>query len=883
MCTRFAFHTLIFAGLIVLASQGNLPAAPPPKTISHNYGKLPISFEANRGQTDKNVKFIARGRGYGLFLTDQEAVLTLHGLNSTTDVVRMQLSGSNPDTHSEGVDPLPGTANYFSGNDPSKWQTSIPTYSKAQFSGVYPGVDLVYYGNQSQLEFDFVVAPNADPRSIRLHFAEATKLKLSADGDLAVSAKSSEIAFHKPVIYQDINGRRQPIQGRFTAQAKNSVGFSLGRYNHSEPLIIDPVLVYSTYLGGSKADYANAIALDGSGNAYVTGLAVSTDFPVTTGAFDTTSPAKTGGTAFVTKLNSTGTALLYSTYLGGTSGHDLSYAIAVDAAGDAYVTGPTESTDFPVTKGALQTTSPAGSTVSAFVSKLNPTGSALLYSTYLGGNIGTQSSGIALDGLGDAFITGTTSSSNFPVTPGAFQTTIKAGNSAFVTKLNSTGTSLLYSTYLGGSSDAGSNAIALDGSGNAYVTGPVIPLLENGGYSPDFPVTPGAFQTTASDNRPAFITKLNTTGTALLYSTYLSENGSNSTVYGEDTYGIAVDVFGDAFVTGLTSYSGFPVTNGAFQIKYKASGYTALVTCLNPTGTALIYSTFLGGTMGDLATAIAVDASGSAYITGSTLSSDFPVTEAAFQTTDPLNGSSHTFVTGLNSTGTALLYSTYFGGNSNSSGQGIAVNGDGDAYITGSVAADNLPVTAGAFQTTNNITQPLYYMTGFVSKFDLAITAAPEFSPPPGKYAGSITVMMSDATPGAAIHYTLNGFNPTLTSPLYTEPIILPNFTIVRAIAFSSDLPPSPISLGAFSPVAQTPTPVISPASGSYAAGQLITITDAITTATIRYTTDGSTPTTKSIWYNKPFAMKQSETIRVIAISTGKANSEVASATYTVP
>ena len=876
MCTRFAFHTFIFAGLTALACHGNLRAAAPPKTISHNYGKLPISFEANRGQTDKNVKFIARGRGYGVFLTGQEAVLALHGRKTTTDVVRMQLSGSNPDTHSEGVDPLPGTANYFTGNDPSKWQTNVPTYSKVQFSGVYPGVDLVYYGNQSQLEFDFVVAPNGDPGSIRLHFAGATKLKLSADGDLAVSARSSEIAFHKPVIYQEIYGRRQPIQGRFTLQSKNSVGFSLGRYNHSEPLIIDPVLVYSTYLGGSINDYAAATAVDRSGNAYVTGSTQSTDFPVTTGAFEPPNPAKRGSSVFVTKLNSTGTALLYSTYLRGSSG-DEALAIAVDASGDAFVTGITGSSDFPVTKGAFQTINPAGATYSPFVTKLNPTGSALLYSTYFGGSSGGNSFGITVDGSGDAFVTGNTQSLDFPVTPGAFQT-VSSSPAGFVSKLNPTGTSLLYSTLL----DAGPFAVAVDGSGNAFVAG---------GAGAGSPVTAGAFQTTAPDDHPAFIAKLNATGSALLYFTFLGGNGSNginTSQSGEQIYAIAVDVFGDAYVTGSTTSSSFPVTKGAIQLTNKNPSQTGFVTCLNPMGSALIYSTYLGGNQVDQGSSIAVDASGSAYVTGFTQSPDFPITAGAFQATDPyFSGWSEPFVTQFSPTG-SLLYSTYFGGNNDGAGLGIAVDGSGGVYLTGTVAFDNLPVTAGAFQTTDKIIpytvgNSFDNSTGFVSKFDLAITSAPEFSPPPGKYPGSITVMMTDATPGAAIHYTLNGPNPTLTSPLYTEPIILPTYTVVRAIAFSSDLPPSPISAGAFSPIAQTPTPVISPASGSYSAGQLLTITDAITTATIRYTIDGSTPTAKSIWYNKPFALTQSETIRVIAISTGKASSEVASATYTVP
>ncbi len=397
------------------ATTGQLSA------LNSAYGKLPLSFEANQGQSDPRVRFTSRGNGYALFLTDKEAVLALTKRDAAdkkldqkagpgkpslspakdarlnlakTDVVRMELAGASHGLRVSGAEQLPGRANYFIGNDPAKWHSNIPTYGKVRYSGVYPGVDLVYYGNQQQLEYDFVVAPGASPKPVRLRFAGAEKLQLNADGDLKVVARNGEIAFHKPVVYQIKEGRRQPVQGRFAVLAKNTVGFALGSYDQSRELVIDPTLAYSTYLGGSGKDGAGAIAVDGEGHAYVAGAATSSDFPVTGGAFKKTNNSFLF-TAFVTKLNLAGSALDYSTYLGGSGGNyslrnfgDEASGIAVDASGHAYVAGATYSTDFPVTSGAFQTVNKAAANdeSNAFVTKLNTTGSALDYSTYLGGS-----------------------------------------------------------------------------------------------------------------------------------------------------------------------------------------------------------------------------------------------------------------------------------------------------------------------------------------------------------------------------------------------------------------------------------------------------------------------------------------------------------------
>src|SRR5438132_548275 len=442
-----------------------LPQATKPQVLAA-YGKLPLSFEANDGQADPQVKFLSRGSGYTLFLTPTEAVLTLtkadgHAKRRISGeatlvepekragtVLRMRLVGANPAPEVAGVGELPGKSNYFLGNDPTKWRTNVSTYAKVEYREVYPGVNLVYYGNQRQLEHDFVVSPGADPKVITLAFEGVDGVAIDALGDLVLRTVGGEVRLRKPVVYQEQNRQRAVIPTRYVLTAEHQVAFEVAAYDATKPLIIDPVLVYSTYLGGSGSDASSGIAVDTQGNAYVTGVTRSSDFPTTAGAFQTTF----GGliNAFVTKLNPTGTALLYSTYLGG-FGSNQGFAIAVDTLGNAYVTGGAVR-DFPTTLGAFQ---PAfgGGFFDAFVTKLNPTGTALVYSTFLGGSNDDEGFGIAADAAGNAYVTGFTQSSNFPTRAGAFQATFGGVEDTFVTKLDPTGAALVYSTYLGGSGD----------------------------------------------------------------------------------------------------------------------------------------------------------------------------------------------------------------------------------------------------------------------------------------------------------------------------------------------------------------------------------------------------------------------------------------------
>jgi hypothetical protein len=739
-----------------------------------NYGALPLAFEANQGRSDSRVRFASHGNGFSLFLSGTEAVLALDANgNFGSDLLRMQLTGSNPEATIAGEQPLPGTANYFLGNDPAQWHTGVPTYRRVRYTGLYPGIDLVYYGNQRQLEYDFIVAPGSDPKQIRLHFAGAKNLRVDADGSLVITAKNGDIAFQKPAIYQDENGQRKAIEGRFALFANHSASFRLGSYDRSRPLVIDPVLSYSTYLGGTGGDWASGIAVDKGGNAYITGWTSSTDFPVSSGALQTTIAQQPGidyrYTVFVTKLNSSGTAIEYSTYLGGSVGNNIGLGIAVDSYGDAYVTGYTSSYAFPTTAGAFQTLNhPSGN---AFVSKLNATGTALVYSTLIGGNglwSGDQGNAITVDSLGDAYITGSTGSTNFPVSNGAFQSTNHSRvSNAFVTEINPTGTGLVYSTFLGGSGSAyignfGTNfpsllplidlalqssgglpfsfgdsgyGIAVDNSGSAYVAG-LAPSL-------DFPVTAGAFQSKNQNTTGSpFVTKVNPTGTGLVYSTFVGGSGTGF-AWPELANAVAVDGSGNAYVAGVTGSTSFPVTAGAFQTSPGAAnnyeGYDGVVFKLNPAGTALIYSTYLGGAVdgsqeGTTANGVAVDSAGDAYIGGSTSSAAFPVTPGAIETTNEgqlIQGGYNGFVTEIDPTGSVLLYSTFLGGTSSSpfagdSVNGLARDGNGGIYVTGYANSQDFPVTASAYQAKNKGAQ----VTAFVTKLNFGAAIAPTITWP---------------------------------------------------------------------------------------------------------------------------------------------------------
>ncbi len=506
------------------------------------------------------------------------------------------------------------------------------------------------------------------------------------------------------------------IDAHYVLTANGQITFQIAPYDHAKALVIDPTLSYSTYLGGSSNDYGTSIAADAAGNAYIVGYTNSLTFPVTSGAFQTSCNGGCSGTTvdtFVTKLDPSGSTLLYSTYLGG-GANDYGNSIAVDAAGDAFVVGQTFSSDFPVTSGAFQTACGGGSCASgdAFITKLNSTGSALVYSTYLGGSALNQGNGIAIDAAGNAYVVGTTQSSDFPTTPGVVQPTCNCSGhtDVYVTKLNASGSGLVYSTFLGGTRDDIGYAIALNSAtNNVFVTGYT--------RSTDFPTTPGAFQTLISAPIAAFVTQLNSTASALVYSTYLGGKTTATTPCETCASGITVDSGGNAYVSGLTAESNFPTTAGAFQTVFKSAsnGHDAFVTKLNPAGTALVFSTYIGGTGDDGATGMAVDASGNVWLKGNTKSTDFPVTTGSFQTTS--GGNFDAWIAELSSTGSTLLYSTYLGGSGIEFGGAtrmLALDSQvpPNVYVTGYTNSTNFPIAAGAFQSTQAGANDV-----FVSKF----------------------------------------------------------------------------------------------------------------------------------------------------------------------
>jgi hypothetical protein len=647
-------------------------------------GQLPLAFEPNVGQADAAVRFLARGSGYSLFLTDSEAVLALSPANAASGqdaVLRLQLVSANAAPAVAGLAPQAGVSNYLLGNDPAQWQTNVAHFGQVTYGQVYAGIDLLYHGSdQHQLEYDFAVAPGADARQIGLRVAGALGLALDGQGNLVLHTAAGDVVEQAPVAYQDGAGGRVAVAAAYLLRGDGTVGFQVGAYDSTQALVIDPVLSYSTYLGGSGGDFGIGIAVDGAGNAYVTGYTQSADFP-------TASPLQPAhgvgqNDAFVAKLSASG-SLVYSTYLGG-GGDDYGLGIAMDGAGNAYVTGYTNSTNFPIAA-PLQSANAGG--FDAFVSKLNAAGSALVYSTYLGGSGGDFASGIAVDGAGSAYVAGATNSANFPMTAGAFDTALNGGNNggnndAFVAKLSAAGSSLIYSTYLGGSSNDQATDIAVDSAGNAYVTGFT--------FSSNFPTVNPAEATFGGGPEDAFVAKLNNAGSALLFSTYLGGSGD------EQGQGVAVDGSGNTYITGFTSSTDFPTRN-ALQPAL-AGVRDAFVAKLSASGNALVYSTYLGGSDADLGQGIAVDGSGNAVVIGWTSSADFPTADALQPT---YAGNQDAFVAKLNPSGSALIYSTFLGGTGAEQVSTVAVDAAGNAYVIGNTTSTDFP-TANAVQGANH-------------------------------------------------------------------------------------------------------------------------------------------------------------------------------------
>jgi hypothetical protein len=660
------------------------------------YGRVPLHFEPNRGQAPADARFVAHGDGYRLDLTPSGPVLRTASGDAATapeaEALSVRFAGASPAPEIAGLDPLPGRVNYLRGSDPSDWLVRIPTFASVAYRDLYPGVDLLWYGNAGRVEYDVVVAPGADPRSVRLDVSASRRATIDARGDLLLEGEAGVVTMRKPFVYQERGGARREVASEYVALGGGEIGFRVGTYDPSLPLVIDPVLAYATYLGGNGFDQAYNVAVDAAGNAYVTGVAYTANFPTTAGAYQRT---PTGTDAFVTKLAPDGRTLVYSTYLAGAN----CQGIAVDASGSAYLTGYA-AINFPTTPGAFETMLRGG--FDAFVTKLAPDGSSLVYSTLLGGSFDDFGYDVAVDASGNAYVTGNTAyrapgPGDFP-TVNAVQPAYGGGNEdAFVAKVNATGSALVYSTYLGGgqilnATDDWGEGIAVDAGGSAYVTGYT--------YSPDFPTTAGAYDRSRA-GLDAFVVKFSPGGTSLVYSTFLGAAGR------EQGYDIAVDAGGNAYVAGLTEsednpftpeYDGFPTTPGAFQ---PTGSFDAFVTKLDPQGSGLVYSTYLGGAADvDRAWGIAIDSAGNAYVSGDTKSPNFPVVDAVQPNYG--GGLGDAFAAKLNASGSALVYSTFLGGNLADEARAVAVSANGaSAYVVGSTSSFNFPSTPGVVQPFN--------------------------------------------------------------------------------------------------------------------------------------------------------------------------------------
>jgi hypothetical protein len=574
--------------------------------VVDNFRKLPLAFEKNQGQTAPAAEFVARGAGYSVALSQGDAHVALRrGKDSAPATVDLRLVGARRNPKGAGRQALPGKVNYFIGNDPSRWRSDIPTFARVEYVGVYRGIDLAYYGNQGRLEYDFIVASGSDPAVIRVAAGGARKVQLDAGGDLVLDTEGGEVRFRRPVSYQQIGGKRRTVESRYALAGSDEVRFAVGAYDARYPLVIDPSLAYSTYLGGSGSESAAAIAVGPAGNAFVTGQTYSMDFPLVNAE---QSSYGGDGAMFVSKLSVDGSSLVYSTYFGGTY-EDTVHAIAVDSDENAYIVGSTMSPDFPL-KNPLYPALNFGDT-DAFITKFSQAGNALVYSTYLGGSSGDYAYGVAVDASHSAYVAGTTYSTDFPITSGAYQTSCSTPCS-FVTKVNAAESALTWSTYFGQTSGQNYSpsvaAIAVDSHGGVYLTG---------GTSSALPVTPDAPQPVYGGNEDAFVAKLASTGASLIYCTYLGGSQWDS------GYGIAVDSAGNAYVAGTTDSADLAVTSSALQSAFGGLS-DAFVAKLNSAGTEWQYLTYLGGERYDGAYGIAVDSSGNAVVAGYTWSSNFP-------------------------------------------------------------------------------------------------------------------------------------------------------------------------------------------------------------------------------------------------------------------
>jgi Beta-propeller repeat/Domain of unknown function DUF11 len=790
-------YALIATGLLLVAgiafrsvgprasrAQASPSSVSAPSSAQSVLSNLPVSFEANQGQAASDVKFLARGNGYGLFLTPESAVLDIRSHGQ----VRMQLANANPVPEVTGNNPLPGKTNYLVGKDPRNWHQNVPTFARVRYSDVYPGIDLVYYGKQGRLEYDFEVAPNANPSQVGLQFHGAENLALSPGGDLLLSNDGSGLRFRAPRLYQTIGNEQRPVQGRFVIRDNKEVGFAVGAYDRTRALVIDPVLVYSSYLGGAGAESSARIAVDSSSNIYVAVATTSTD--ATLNGSSVVSAAKGGGDILIRKIDSGGTTIVFQTYLGGT-GLDTPAGIVVDSGFDVIVAGTTNSTDFPTLNGYQDSITSGSHT---FVTSLNPAGQTVLYSTFIAGNGTDTAQGLALDSKNKAYVIGTSSSTDLLTTANAFQPASLATNKFFVAKVDpaTTGTdSVPYLTYFGGGNPSNGvvegGGIAVDANGNVYITGGTNFTNTATNATTDFPIlnafknclnAPAATTSCAigSTQKDAFVAKLNpanAVGDQLQYSTYVGGAGEDV------ANGIALDSSTIAYITGTTAsteviaQSGIPFQaspgggNDAFLAKL--SSFTPSTTSTTTTTVTQLYFTYIGGSGDDRGLAVGVDTAQGARVTGSTTSGNLPLQHSI----NTYAGGTDAFVARIDTTATTALalghYLTYLGGTGNDEGTSIAVDPRGSAYVAGDTTSANFPVVGSTAALTGASDA---FVTKVGPTVNLAVTASAA-TPNPASIGNQVTFTYTiknngDLVTGISFAEQLSGNSGTFVSATAT-------------------------------------------------------------------------------------------------------------------
>ncbi len=772
---------------------------------------LPLSFMPNVGQSQPEVSYQVRGLGGTLAFTRSEVLLALplpptetpadnsvpyqqSDSPTASTILRLQFVDANPAPEISSSNVLPGKVNTFIGSDPSQWHTGIPTYGSITYTNLYPGVDLHYDGKEGLLKGSYIVAPHTDPSIVRWRYAGADHVAVDVtSGDLHIALLGgSVLAEQAPLAWQHINGQDVPVSIAYQLTDDGSIGFKLGDYDADYALTLDPTLAYSTYLGGSQGDTSRDIALDSSGNIYIVGDTLSNDFPTATPLH----PILTAKDVFIAKLSPDGSQLLYATYLGGADRED-GYGIAVDGAGNAYVVGNTQSADFPIV-GAYQSTYNTSALRDGFIAKLNPDGSALLYSTYLGGSDDDIALKIAVDSASKMYVTGITVSTDFPTANAAQNSIIGIGWDIFVTALQANGTSLIYSTYLGGDRIDLLGDIAIDSGSNVYI----------GGYtdSLNFTVVNALQPTDGKANCPigditckdAIFAKFTPTGN-LAYSSYFG--GSDN----DEASGIAIDSSGNVYLTGVTWSTDFPLLN-AYQTS-NAGHPGAFVAKINAAGSTLLYSTYLGGGV-DAGGGIAVDITGSTYIAGTTRSSSFPMVEAFQSTKTGSNITTDLYIARFSPAGSSLLFSSYLGG-SDVDGDfyapgRIALDNAGNVYIASGTASTDFP-TVAAYQNTINGTGDAFIARVNISL--LVVNNASDIddgtcSPTNCSLREAINAANAapDATtiafniPGAGVHTIQpNVMYPAITSPVIIDGTTQPGYSGAPLIELDGSLIPAAI------------------------------------------------------------------------------------------